>query len=92
MKFLLRIRYDDNGIMVGFYGGGTSHRGLGRLNLTKLYRHALVLGGEDPVNAQKYSYHGGKRGKVTFQKSFGGVSNKKIALGSKHTVRGIINE
>ena len=92
VKFLLRIRFDDNGIMVGFYSGGESHRGLSKLNLTKLYRHALILGGEDPVNAKKYSYHGGKRGNITFQKSFGGVSDKNVALGSKHAIAGIISE
>ena len=48
VKLLLRIKYDDSGTMVGFYSGGASRRGLSKKNLTKLYRHALILGGEDP--------------------------------------------
>ena len=36
VKFLLRIRYDDNGVMVRFYSGGKSHRGLSEKNMTKL--------------------------------------------------------
>ena len=67
MKFLLRIKYNDNGIMVGFYGGGESRLGLSKLNLTKLYRHAMLPGGEDPVNAKKYKFHGGKRVMLRFK-------------------------
>ena len=92
MKLLLRIKYDNSGNMVGFYAGGDSHRGLSLKNITQLYRHALVLGGETPESAKKFTYHGGKRGCINFQKSFGGVSNKDVALGSKHAVGGIINE
>ena len=78
--------------MVGFYSGGKSRRGLSLKNMTKMYRHALILGGEDPEKAKKYSYHGGKRGNITYQKSFGGVSDKRVALGSKHAVGNIIGE
>ena len=92
VKFLLRIRYDDNGVMVGFHGGGKSSRGLSKMNLTKLYRHALILGEEDPETVKKYTYHGGKRGNITFHKNFGGTSDKDVALGSKHAVGGIISE
>ena len=86
------MKYDNSGTMVGFYSGGKSRRGLSLKNLTKLYRHALILGEEDLETANKFTYHGGKRGSITFQKSFGGVSNKDVAVGSKHSVGNIIDE
>ena len=82
----------DSGTMVGFYSGGKSHRGLSLKNMTKLYRHALVLGGEDPKIVHKFSYHGGKRGGISFQKSFGGMLSKEVALGSKHCLGDITDE
>ena len=57
VKLLLRMKYDNSGTMVGFYNGGKTCRGLSLRNMTKLYRHALVIGGEDPEEAKKYSYH-----------------------------------
>ena len=92
VKLLLRMKYNNSGTMVGFYSGGKSHRGLSAKNMTMLYRHALVLGGETPENAKKFTYHGGKRGCISFQKSFGGISDKNVAVGSKHSVGGIIKE
>ena len=89
---LLRIKYDNSGTMVGFYSGGNSRRGLSKRNLTKLYRHALILGGEDPESVNKFTYHGGKRGFISYQKSFGGVSHKDVAIGSKHAIGSIIDE
>ena len=86
------MRYDHNGTMEGFYTGGISHHGMSKKNITKLYRHALVLGGEDPVKAKKFTYHGTKRAGITFQKAFGGVSDRNVALGSKHAVGGIVSE
>ena len=86
------MKFDNSGKMVGFYAGGKTHRGLSLRNMTKLYRHALVLGGEDPKNVNKYSYHGGKRGGISFQKSFGGMSSKEVALGSKHSLGDITDE
>ena len=77
--------------MVGFYSGGKSHHGPSLKNMTKLYRHALVLGGEDPRNMHKYSYHGGKRVGISFQKSFGVILSKEVALGSKHSLDNIVD-
>jgi len=86
------MKFNNSGTMVGFYSGGKSHRGLSLRNMTKLYRHALVLGGEDPKNVHKFSYHGGKRGGISFQKSFGGMLSKEVALGSKHCLGDITDE
>ena len=57
--------------------------------MAKLYTHALVLGGEDPRNVHKYSYHGGKHVGISFQKSFGVILSKEVALGSKHSLGNI---
>ena len=53
------MKYDNSGIIIGFYDGGPSHRGLSKANLTKLYRHALILGCENPEESRKYTFHGG---------------------------------
>ena len=69
VKLLLRMKFGNSGTMVGFYSGGKSRRGISLKNMTKLYRHALILGGENPEAAKKFTYHRGKRGSITFQKS-----------------------
>ena len=61
-------------------------------NMTKLYRHALILGGEDPETVKNFTYHGGKRGSISYQKSFGGVRSVDVAVGSKHAVGNMIDE
>ena len=71
VRLILRMKFDNSGTMVGFYSGGKTHRGMSLKNITKMYRHALILGGEDPKKVNKYTYHGGKRGGISFQKSFG---------------------
>ena len=50
--------------------------------------HALIVGGENPEEAKKYTFHGGKRANISFQKSFGAATDKEVALGSKHAVKG----
>ena len=86
------MKFDNSGTMVGFYSGGKSHLGLSLKNMKKLYRHALVLGGEDLKTVHKFSYHGGERGGISFQKSFGGMLSKEVALGSKHCLGDITDE
>ena len=92
MKILLRPKYDDNGNMVGFHAGGPNARGISKKNLNKFYKRALILGGLSLESAKKYSYHGGKRAGVTFQKSFGNTSDSAVAVGTKHRSKGIIAE
>ena len=86
VKLLLRMKFDNSGTMVRFYSGGKSRRGISMKNMTKLYRHALILGGEDPETVKNFTYHGGKRGSISYQKSFVGVRNVDVAVGSKHAV------
>ena len=92
VKLLLRMEFDNSGMMFGFHAGGKTHRGLSLRNMTKLYRHALVLGGEDPKNLNKYSYHGCARGGISIQKSIGGMFSREVALGSKHSLGDITDE
>ena len=87
------MKFDNSGTMVGFYSGGKSQRGLSLKNMTKFYRHALVVGGEDPRNLHSIAtYHGDKCGGISFQKSFDGMLSKEVALGSQHFLGDITDE
>ena len=90
VKLILRVKYDDQGNVIGFYSGGKSQRGMSLKNIQQFYRKALILGGMDEEESKRYTFHGAKRAHVPFAKNFGGASDGDVVLGTKHARGGAV--
>ena len=90
MKLILRVKYNSQGEVIGFYSGGRTHRGMSLKNIQTFYRKALRLGGMSEQESMKYSFHGAKRAHVTFAKNYGGTRDGDVVLGTKHAHGGTV--